>query len=158
MEVAFGMHSAYPITRPSFSEPAPVGEAGTDVDLCFSARGDASSRSRFSACAVGVGYQSRPGAESGVVWVFTEPRLRIAGKSAGRSAFEAGILTRVGMGIVSGVNVNPVSVAPGLYVSRQIRREGAGGGWNLMASYAHVWITGTDGAQSNRFAIGLGRF
>jgi hypothetical protein len=158
MEVAFGMHSAYPITRPSFSAPAPVGESGGDVDLCFSVRGDASSRTRFSGCALGIGYQSRPGAESGIGWVFTEPRFRIVGGRPGRSAFEAGILTRVGIGIVSGINVDPVSVAPGLYVSRQIRRDGAGGGWNVQASYARVWISGTDGARSDRFAIALGRF
>jgi hypothetical protein len=152
MEIAFGMHSAYPIVRSAPFEPAPVGEAGGDFDFCFSARVN-----RFSGCAVGVGYQSRPGAESGVVWVFSEPRFRIVGRP-GRSAFDAGILTRVGMGIVSGVNVDPISVAPGLYVSRQFRRNGAHGGWNIIASYAHVWITGTDGAQSDRFSLGLGRF
>ncbi len=158
MEAGFGMHSAYPVTRSSFSTPAPVGEAGADVDLCFSVRGHSATPGRFSGCAVGFGYQSRPGAESGVVWVFTEPRFRIVGGKPGRSAFEAGVLTRIGIGIVGRVNVNPASVAPGLYVARQIRRDGSGGGWNLMASYARVWISGTDGAQSNRFAIGLGRF
>lgn len=151
LELAFGMHSAYPIVRSTFFEPAPVGEAGADLDFCFSA-----SVSRFSGCAVGVGYQSRPGAESGVVWVFSEPRLRIVGPKSGRSGFEAGLLTRVGIGIVSGVNVNPVAVAPGLYVSREIRRQGASGGWSIIASYAHAWITETDNAQSNRFALGLG--
>jgi hypothetical protein len=158
MEVAFGMHSGYPITRPSFSRPAPVGEAGADVDLCFSVRGDAAGRRRFSGCAVGVGYQSRPDAESSVVWVFTEPRLRIVGGRPGRSALEAGLLTRLGIGIVDRVNVNPISMGPGLYVAYQTRRDGAGGGWNLIASYARVWISGTDGAKSNRFGIGLGRF
>lgn len=158
MEVAFGRHSAYPITRSSFGTPAPVGEAGADVDLCFSVRGAAASQGDVSGCAVGVGYQSRPGAESNVVWIFTEPRFRIAGSRSGRSAFEAGFITRLGLGIVSGINANPVSVAPGLYLARQIRRDGARGGWNVIASYARVWISGTDDAQSNRFAIGLGRF
>jgi hypothetical protein len=158
VEVSFGMHSGYPITRPSFSRPAPIGETGADVDLCFSVRPKASSRHRFSGCAVGVGYQSRPDAESSVVWVFTEPRLRIVGGRPDQSAFEAGILARVGIGIVSSINVNPVSVAPGIYLARQIRREGDRGGWNVIASYARLWISGTDGAQSNRFAIGLGRF
>jgi hypothetical protein len=158
MEVAFGAHSAYPITRPFFGTPAPVGEAGADLDLCFSVRASPTSRGRFSGCAVGVGYQSRPDAESSVVWIFSEPRVRVVGGRPDRSSMEAGFLTRFGIGIVEKVNVNPISVAPGLYVAHQIRRDGAGGGWNLIASYSRVWISGTDGAQSNRFAIGIGRF
>jgi hypothetical protein len=158
MEVAFGAHSAYPITRSSFGTPAPVGEAGTDLDLCFSVRSSPTSRGGFSGCAVGVGYQSRPDAESSVVWIFSEPRFRVVGGTPDRSSMEAGFLTRFGIGIVEKVNVNPISVAPGLYVAHQIRRDGADGGWSLIASYSRIWISGTDGAQSNRFAIGIGRF
>jgi hypothetical protein len=157
MEAAFGMHGAYPITGPSFSAPAPVGEAGANVALCFSVRGEAASRTRFSGCALGIGYEWRPDSESDLAWVFSEPRFRIVGKP-GRSGFEAGVLTRVGMGIVSSVNVNPVLVAPGIYVSRQIRQDGARGGWNLTVSYARAWITGAEGAQSNRVTFGIGRF
>lgn len=156
MEVAFGTHSAYPIAQASFSEPAPVGEAGVDIDLCFSVRGVAASLARFGGCVVGVGYQSRPSAESSIVWIFSEPRFRVVGGGSGRSGFEAGLITRIGIGMVNTVNVDPISVGPGVYVSRQIRRDR--GGWSLIATYARVWISGTEGAQSNRFAIGLGRF
>ncbi len=158
MEVSFGMHTAYPITRSRFGSPAPDGETGADVHLCFSVRAQAASRGRLSGCALGVGYQSRPDAESSVVWIFTEPRLRIVGGGGDRSAIEAGFLTRLGLGIVNSINVNPVSVAPGVYVAYNIRRDGAQGGWTLIASYARAWISGTEGAQSSRFAIGLGRF
>jgi hypothetical protein len=120
-------------------------------------RGEAASRTRFSGCALGIGYEWRPDSESDLAWVFSEPRFRIVGKP-GRSGFEAGVLTRVGMGIVSSVNVNPVLVAPGIYVSRQIRQDGARGGWNLTVSYARAWITGAEGAQSNRVTFGIGRF
>jgi hypothetical protein len=156
MEVAFGGHSAYPITTPSFAGPAVRGQGGADIDLCFSVRGTRNSAKPVSGCVFGVGYQSRPHAESNVLWIFAEPRFRIAGGKTDRTGFELGILTRMGIGMVNTINVNPLSLAPGIYLSRQVRRADASGGWSLTASYAHAWITGTEGAQNDRFTLGVG--
>jgi hypothetical protein len=156
MEVAFGGHSAYPIRTSTFAAPAQVGDGGADVDFCFAIRSPQTSAKAFGGCAFGVGFQSRPQTESNVVWVFTEPRFRIAGGRPDRTGFEGGILVRMGIGIVNAVNVNPVAAAPGVYLSRHVRSSDGSGGWSLTASYAHAWISGTDGAHSDRFALGVG--
>ena len=156
VEVAFGGHSAYPIRPSSFLAPAEVGDRGADVDFCFSVRSPQTSAKPFSGCVFGVGYESRPHAESNVVWVFTEPHFRVAGGRLDRTGFEGGILNRMGVGLVDALNINPVSAAPGIYLSRQVRSSDGSGGWSLTASYAHAWITGTGGAQTDRFALGLG--
>jgi hypothetical protein len=136
--------------------PAEVGDRGADVDFCFSVRSPQTSAKPFGGCVFGVGYQSRPNAESNVVWVFTEPRFRVAGGRLDRTGFEGGILIRIGVGLVDAINVNPVSVAPGLFISRQFRNGDGSGGWSLTASYTHAWISGTDGAHNDRLALGLG--
>jgi hypothetical protein len=140
VEIAGGWHSGFAQT----SNPAAVGSgphAGTDVEACFSARGEAG---RLGLCAFGVGYQSQTSARS-IVWFFTEPRVAVVGNLPKRSTWEAGVLFRAGLGSIDRAGFTPVIIAPGAYVTRQIRAGERGAGLSLRASYSHAWYKGFRG-------------
>lgn len=158
VELAGGWHSGYVQS----SAPAPLGSdpaGGTDIESCFSAR-----VSRLGLCVVGLSYQSQQGGRN-ILWIYTEPRLRVLGGSPGRSKWELGALFRFGVGIISAASVTPTTIAPGLYVAHHIRRNAQGAGWSLQASYArHSYrgfgkpfgIPGNVHPTSNRLSFGVG--
>jgi hypothetical protein len=162
IEVAAGWHSAF--DQRSFGAPGPeVGEAGSDVEACFAAR-SAPGLAALSACALGLGWGSQHGAR-GVLWIFTEPRLRILGRRDEdyRSNWELGGLFRVAMGSVERAIEVPVMLAPGVYVARHIRTGLDGSGWSLHASYAYATIRNTPKARvdgesptTHRVLLGVG--
>ena len=162
MELAGGWHSGF--TQSSAApEPGSTSSPGSDIEACFTAR-NAPGLRRMSLCVLGLSHQSRHGARN-VLWVYTEPRLRILGRvSPGRSNWELGALFRFGVGIISAVVNTPTSFGPGLYVARHIRRNAAGSGWSFQASYSHAFYRGFDrplGAirvtpGSHRMTFGVG--
>jgi len=162
IEVAAGWHSGF--DQRSFGAPGPeVGEAGSDVEACFAARSAPGLRA-LSACALGIGWGSQHGARS-ILWIYTEPRLRILGRSDedDRSNWEVGGLFRIAMGSVERATEVPVLLAPGIYVARHIRTASDGRGWSLHASYAYGTIRNTpkervDGKSptTNRLLFGAG--
>jgi hypothetical protein len=140
IELAGGWNGGYAQSQDA-RVVAAGGEPGSDLEFCFAAR-RAPGLTRLSMCALGLGHQSQHGAAS-ILWVFTEPRIRVLGPStAGRSNWELGVLFRAGLGNVAGRNVNPVMLAPGLYVARHIRTAPDGRGWSLHASWARAWYRG----------------
>jgi hypothetical protein len=134
------------------------------VEVCFTAR--APDLSRLGMCALGIGYQSQVGARS-ILWVYTEPRFRILGKSArGHSNWETGALFRIGLGEIERSPSNPWIFAPGAYVARQMRNSGTGPSWSVQASYHHALFNGfpdpvlpglgRNRPRSDRLTLGLG--
>lgn len=118
--------------------PASTGHSGSMVETCFSARPPRGG----SLCVFGIGYQSQIGSRD-VLWFFTEPRARLFGiATPGQSGWEAGALLRAGFGSIERVTKNPFVVAPGVYVARQIRSGGHGGGWTVQGSYSHGFYSG----------------
>jgi hypothetical protein len=163
VELAGGWHSGYLQS----SAPAPLGsdpQAGTDVEGCFAAR-NAPGIPRLGLCALGLSHQSQQGAKS-ILWVFTEPRLRILGRSRpGRSNWELGALLRFGVGIISASPVTPTTLAPGFYVARHIRKNARGAGWSFQLSYARpsyrgfskpFGVSGTVHPTNHRLSFGAG--
>jgi hypothetical protein len=163
VELAGGWHSGYMQS----SAPAPLGSGpagGTDIESCFSAR-SAPGIPRLGMCVLGLSYQSQQGAKN-ILWIYTEPRLRILGGSrpAG-STWELGALFRFGVGIISAASVTPTTIAPGAYLARHIGRNAQGAGWSFQASFArHSYrgfakpfgVPGTVHPTSNRLSFGVG--
>lgn len=142
IEVAGGWHSGF---VQSSAEPLagsdPAG--GTDLEGCFSAR-NAPGVPRLNLCVLGLSYQSQNGARN-ILWVYTEPRVRILGRARpGLSNWELGALFRFGVGIISAALETPTTFSPGVYVARHIRRNSAGSGWSLQASYSRAFYRGFD--------------
>jgi hypothetical protein len=160
VEVAAGWHSGF--AQPGTTSPTlQEGEAGSDIEICFSARSAPGIRA-LSLCALGVGWGSQHGAPS-TLWVFTEPRLRILGKFVrGRSNWEMGGLFRFALGSNSRSSETPVMLAPGIYVARHIRTDQDGSGWSLHASYSFASFRNTpktaDGGTptARRLLLGVG--
>jgi hypothetical protein len=163
VELAGGWHSGFSQS----SAPTPLGsepDGGTDIESCFAARGAPGLR-RLGMCVVGLSYQSQHGAKN-ILWIYTEPRLRLLGKSRpGQSNWELGALFRFGVGIISAASVTPTTIAPGLYVARHIRRDARGAGWSIQMSYARpsyrgfakpFGAVGTMHPTSNRLSFGVG--
>jgi hypothetical protein len=161
VELAGGWHTGYLQS----SAPAPLGSdpaGGTDIESCFSAR--APGVSRLALCVLGLSYQSQQGGRN-ILWIYTEPRLRVLGGSPGRSKWELGALFRFGVGIISAASVTPTTIAPGVYIARHIGRNAQGAGWSFQASYARhsyrgfgkpVGFTGSVHPTSNRLSFGVG--
>jgi hypothetical protein len=140
VEVFAGWNTGY-VQSQDAAVVADGGEAGSNVELCFSAR-RAPGVPRLSMCALGLGHQSQHGAPS-ILWVFTEPRFRLLGRAPeGQSNWELGALFRAGIGNISRVAHDPVVLAPGLYLARHIRTSADGAGWSVQASYSHAWYKG----------------
>ncbi len=164
MEVAAGWHSGFGQFNGQLPATAADPRAGSDVEACFSAR-NAPGLPRASMCVLGIGYQSQVGAKS-ILWIYTEPRVRILGKAArGRSNWELGALFRLGIGSMDRSTSAPAILAPGAYVARHIRTNEHGAGWSVQTSYSHatytgfplrVGATGTGRPQSDRLTLGFG--
>jgi hypothetical protein len=162
IELAGGWHSGF---AQSTAAPLPGNDpaGGTDIEGCFTARG-APGLQRLSLCVLGVSHQSQHGA-SNILWVYTEPRVRILGRARpGQSNWDLGALLRFGVGITS-TNDTPVTLAPGAYLARHLRSNSGGAGWSLQASYSHAFYRGFErpfgaGAEvtpkSHRLSFGVG--
>ncbi len=162
VELAGTWHSGFVQTSvaPAIgSEPS----GGADIEGCLTAR----SRSRvprFGMCILGVSHQSQRGTPS-LLWVYTEPRLGVPRRDRhGYSSWEMGALFRFGVGINSGV-LSPRIYAPGVFLSRHIRRNPQGAGWTLQLSYSRAFYKGFSRAtatgspvtpKSHRLSFGVG--
>lgn len=150
VEVASGWHSGLA-----------QGEAGSEIEACFTAR-RATGRRSVNICALGVGWASEYGAPS-TLWVFTEPRLSLFGNfKPGQSNWEMGGLFRFGIGSGSRSSETLVMLAPGVYVARHLRTDQDGSGWSLHASYSFASFLNTpkapDGSTptASRLLLGVG--
>ena len=163
VEVAGGWHSAF--AHSSAVTPPPSGtDVGSDLEACLTAR-NAPDVPRLNLCVLGVSYQSQH-AVPNILWVYTEPRLRLFGRARpGLSNWELGPLFRFGVGMISGVSETPIVLGPGFYVARHIRKDSDGSGWSFQVSYLHAFYRGFDsptgvssgsGPQSNRLSFGVG--
>jgi len=140
LELAGGWHSAYPQSQTALPVGSPDPEAGTDVDFCFSARTPPRTFG-FGWCVFGLGYQPQHAAPS-IVWIFTEPRIRILGHSqAHQSSWDFGALLRFGVGMISASSQNPTVLGPGVYVARHIRTSSRNS-LSLQMSYARAFYKG----------------
>jgi len=140
IEVAGGWHSGF---NQSSVAPTPGSspDAGSDLEACLSAR-NAPGIPRLNMCVFGLSHQSQRGAPN-ILWVYTEPRVRLFGRAQpGASNWELGALLRFGVGMMSGVSETPTILGPGVYVARHIRRNSAGSGWSLQASYSRAFFRG----------------
>jgi hypothetical protein len=163
IEVAGGWHSAF-VQSSAASPPASGTDLGSDLEACLTAR-NAPGAPRLNLCVLGVSHQSQHAA-SNILWVYTEPRLRLFGRARpGLSNWELGPLFRFGVGMISGVSETPIVLGPGFYVARHIRKDPDGSGWSLQVSYFHAFYRGFDtptgassgsGPQSNRLSFGVG--
>lgn len=160
IELAAGWHSGYwQSSAPAPTEANPAG--GTDIESCFSAR----PRGGSGVCVVGLSYQSQAGAKT-ILWLYTEPRLRILGRGRPvRSTWELGAMLRFGVGMISASPAAPTTLAPGVYLARNLGSVGLGTRWNLQASYRRHFffgfgspagVPGTVHPSSNQFSLGIG--
>jgi hypothetical protein len=160
IELAAGWHSGYWQS----SAPAPTGASpagGTDIESCFSARSPGGS----GLCVLGLSYQSQAGAKN-ILWLYTEPRQRVLGRGRPvRSTWELGAMLRFGVGMISASPATPTTLAPGVYLTRNLGSSGAGRRWNLQASYRRHFFFGFDSPagvpgtvhpSSNQLSFGIG--
>jgi hypothetical protein len=149
VEVAGGWHSGFAQQNGPLPPTTADPHDGRDIEACFTAR-SAPGIPRFNMCVLGVGYQSQTGAP-GILWVYTEPRLRVIGRARrGRSNWEAGALLRLGGGSINRGSSVPFLLAPGLYLARHIRHNQSGAGWSFQASWSHASYKGFPTALGNR--------
>lgn len=139
VEVGGGWHSGFAQTSvvPAIgSEP----NGGTDVEACLSAR-SVPKIPRFGMCVLGVSHQSQSGAPN-MLWVYTEPRLGVLRPDRnGYSSWEMGALFRFGVDITS-ASPTPRIFAPGVFLSRHIRKNRQGTSWSLQMSYSRAFFKG----------------
>jgi hypothetical protein len=141
VEMASGWHSAYPQSQTALPSGSADPQAGTDVDLCFSAR-TPPGKQGFNWCVLGLGYQSQR-QDPTILWIFTEPRVRILGHSRAHvSSWELGALLRFGVGMISASSQSPRMLGPGVYVARYIRSGSGGGGLSLQLAYTRAFYQG----------------
>lgn len=163
IELAGGWHSGF-VQSSAAPLPGSSPDAGSDLDACLSAR-NAPGVPRLNLCVLGLSHQSQRGARN-ILWVYTEPRVRILGRALpGRSNWEMGALLRFGVGIISAAIETPTTLGPGIYVARHVRRNSAGAGWSLQASYSRAFfrgfakplgVSGGVTPESNRVSFGVG--
>lgn len=163
-EIAGGMHTGYLLNTGSEVNGGvdDSKDAGAHIEGCFSARSGPGILRHVSGCAFGLGWESRPGSV-GVVWFFMEPRARfIGGQPRGKSNTEVGAVLRAGFGLVSKVGRNPTLIAPGLYASRNIRRNLKGNGWSFTLRWNHYLVgnrgEGTHKVGAEMVSLGLGYY
>jgi hypothetical protein len=138
VELGGGWHSGFAQTSVTPAIGSESG-AGTDIEGCLSAR-SAPKVPRFGMCVLGVSHQSQTGAPN-LLWVYTEPRLGVLRPDRqGYSSWEMGALFRFGVGINS--SGTPRVLAPGLFLSRHMRRSRQGTSWTLQLSYSLGFFKG----------------
>jgi hypothetical protein len=140
VELASGWHSAYPQSQTALPAGSADPQAGTDVDLCFSAR-TPPGKQGFGWCVLGLGYQTQH-QDPTILWIFTEPRVRILGHSrAHESSWELGALLRFGVGLISASSQSPRVLGPGVYLARHIRSSSRGS-LSLQLAYTRAFYQG----------------
>lgn len=160
-EIAGGMHTGYRLhTAGALVDDSDDG--GGHIEACFSARSGPGILQYVSGCAIGLGWESRPGSV-GVLWFFMEPRVRfLGGRPRGKSNTEFGAVFRAGFGQVSKVSQTPTLIAPGLYASRNLRRNLKGNGWSFTLRWNHYLVgnrgEGTHKVGAELISLGLGYY
>ena len=157
IELTGGYHSGYSVEAQG---GAVAGASGLDLEGCFAARTGPGVGRLLSGCAFGVGYHDR-GSAGRVLWFFMEPRVRvIGGRPRGRSNTEAGFLVRAALGDVDRLNSNPPLLAPGLFLTRNVRHDLRGDGWSATLAWHHGFLLnqGVRGAEYDQLTLGIGRF
>jgi hypothetical protein len=160
VEMAGGWHSGFAQS----SAPVPAGTdspAGTDLEACFTAR----SSLGLGMCVLGVSYQSQHRAPD-LVWVYTEPRLRILGRARTElSNWDGGVLFRFGVGINSRSSSAPMLLGPGVYLARHIRTNRRKASWSFQLAYFRAsfpgfsrpyYISESVTPKSHRLSFGVG--
>jgi hypothetical protein len=160
-EIAGGRHSGFELNTAG-EGLTDSDRAGAHLEGCFSARQGPGILRLVSGCAAGLAWDSRP-RSNGTLWFFLEPRVRIiGGRPRGQSNTEVGALLRGGFGMVSKVNRNPTLVAPGVYLSRNIRVNPSGKGWSFTLAWHHYLVgnrgEGTHRVESEMMTLGLGYY
>jgi hypothetical protein len=160
-EIALGGHTGYELNT------ARVGltdsdRAGFHIEGCFSARQGPGMLRVVSGCALGLAWDDRPESH-GTLWFFLEPRFRFTGgRPRGQSNSEIGGLLRGGFGMISRVNRNPTLIAPGAYITRNIRRNLGGKGWSFTLAWHHYLVgnrgEGSHKVGSDMVTLGLGYY
>jgi hypothetical protein len=152
LELVGGWHSAYPQSQVALPAGSADPQAGTDIDLCFSARTPPGTQG-FGWCVFGLGYQTQHAAPT-ILWIFTEPRLRVLGHNqAHQSGWELGALLRFGVGMISASSQNPTILGPGVYVARNIRTS-RNGGMSLQMTYTRAFYRGFAKGTPGSFVVG----
>jgi hypothetical protein len=153
VELASGWHSAYPQSQTSLPVGSADPQAGTDLDVCFSARTPPGPK-RFGWCVLGFGHQAQHAAPS-ILWIFTEPRIRLVGHShPGQSNWELGALLRFGVGMISASSKNPTVLGPGAYVARHIRSGSHSGSFSFQLAYTRAFYKGFGSGQTGAIIMG----
>lgn len=160
-EIAGGFHSGF-LLNADEPDVRDSDEGGAHIEGCFSARSGPGILQYVSGCAIGLAWDSRPHSV-GVLWFFMEPRVRaFGGRPRGKSNTEVGGVLRVGIGTVSKINRNPTLIAPGLYLTRNIRRNLSGNGWSFTLRWNHYLVgnrgEGTHKVGSDMVSLGLGYY
>lgn len=153
LELAGGWHSGYPQSQTALPVGSADPQAGTDTDLCFSAR-TPPGKQGFGWCVLGFGYQTQH-ADPSILWIFTEPRVRILGHSrAHQSSWELGALLRFGVGMISSPSAkSPRILGPGVYLARHIRSAGRGS-FSLQLAYTRAFYNGFPKGVPGSFVVG----
>ena len=153
LEVASGWHSAYPQSQTALPVGSADPQAGTDLDLCFSARTPPGTQG-FGWCVFGLGYQTQHAAPS-ILWIFTEPRVRVLGHSqTHQSSWELGALLRFGVGMISASSQSPTVLGPGVYLARHIRSSSSGRSLSLQMAYTRAFYKGFGKQGSGSVIVG----
>jgi len=160
-EVAFGGHTGYLLNTTS-GGITDSDRSGLHVEGCFSARSGPGILQYVSGCAIGMAWDTRPRSK-GTLWIYLEPRIRfLGGRPRGQSNTEIGTLLRVGFGMINKVSVTPTLVAPGLYATRNIRRNLAGKGFAFTLAWHHYLIgnrgEGTRKVNAEMLTAGFGYY
>jgi hypothetical protein len=160
-EIAAGGHTGF-LLNTARNGVTDSDRGGLHLEGCFSARSGPGVLAYVSGCAIGLAWDSRPKSR-GTLWFFLEPRIRLyGGRPRGRSNTEIGGLLRAGFGMVNKASVTPTLIAPGAYLTRNIRKNLAGKGWAFTLAWRH-YLVGNRGEGSHKvgaemFAAGLGYY
>lgn len=160
-EVALGGHTGFLLNTTS-GGITDSDRGGLHVEGCFSARSGPGILQYVSGCAIGMAWDTRPRSR-GTLWIFLEPRIRFyGGRPRGQSNTEVGTLLRVGFGMINKASVTPTLVAPGLYVTRNIRKNLAGKGFAFTLAWHHYLVghrgEGTHKVGAEMLTAGFGYY
>jgi hypothetical protein len=160
-EIAAGGHSGF-LLNTETGLVTDSDRGGLHVEGCFSARSGPGVLRYVSGCALGLAWDTRPQSK-GALWFFLEPRIRFyGGRPRGQSNTEFGGLLRAGFGMINKVSVNPTLIAPGLYLTHNIRKNLGGKGWAFTLAWRHYLVgnrgEGTHKVGAELVTAGLGYY
>jgi hypothetical protein len=155
LEVAAGFHSDYRVSQ--LEQTFNAKRQGSDWEGCLEFHPVGG---RFWGCLFGVSRHTSDSAPT-VTWFFVEPRIRLAGGTAGQR-LEFGALFRGGFGSTSEDSNNPFTepgnstpafLAPGAYLRYWFGRT-PGKGLSIGVSIYQAFLVGTDGGSGSFNHVG----